>query len=84
MTVLKLSEDGHLVLPEDMCRVLGLAAGDEVEVALEGRSLRVSAPTGSKPSATGIDIGPWLGRGRSFRSSAAVDRHLDGLRDERD
>ncbi len=79
MTVLKLSEDGHLVLPEDMRRVLCLAAGDEVEVALEGRSPRVSAPTGSKPSATGIDIGPWLGRGRSFRSSAAVDRISTGF-----
>jgi len=84
MTVLRLTEEGHLVLPDDMRRVLGLAAGDAVEVELEGRGLRLCVPALQSTGPGGTDIGPWLGRGGSFRTAAEIDGHVDALREEWD
>lgn len=83
MTVLKISEDGRIALPDDMQASLSLRSGDEVEAIIEGNTIRLSRAT-KRTSRRGVDIGPWTGAGRTFTSQEEADAFIRAERDSWD
>ena len=79
MAELVLAEDGRLVLPKEMRELLGLKPGDIVEAVLEHDGIRLRTTGSARRS---VDIGQWIGSGRSYADRQEADDALAELRDE--